>query len=173
MNLYEIRKRAGYEANAKQSQKNAVRTWLQGLRADYQFAVTLTIKTSIPVLTERGAHIRRITRRDCDAIAARFVKKLNRQAFGKAAERYNKSLRFIPVVEGERSGKNLHFHLAIGGLPSSCLPNQLPAMVRNAINLVRELDEQHDVQVMDSGWIEYFTKELGRNDTDNVLWQLA
>ena len=83
MNLYEIRKRAGYEANAKQSQKNAVRTWLQSLRADYQFAVTLTIKTSIPVLTERGAHIRRITRRDCDAIAARLIKKLNRQAFRK------------------------------------------------------------------------------------------
>jgi hypothetical protein len=173
MNLYEIRKRAGYEANAKQSQKNAVRTWLQGLRADFQFAVTLTIKTSIPVLTERGAHILKISRVDCDAIAARFVKKLNRQAFGKAAERYNKSLKFIPVVEGERSGKNLHFHLAIGGLPSSCLPNQLSVMVRNAINLVRELDGQHDVQVMDSGWIEYFTKELGRNDTDNVLWQLA
>lgn len=173
MNLYEIRKRAGYEPNAPISQKTAVRTWLQSLRADYQFAVTLTIKPSIHVLTERGAHIRKITRRDCDSIARRFIQKLNRQVFGKAAERYNKSLRYMPVVEGERSSKNLHFHFAVGGLPISYLPNQLQVMVRNAINLVRELDEQHDVQVMDGGWIEYFTKELGRNDTDNVLWQLA
>ena len=173
MNLYEIRKRAGYEPNTPISQKNAVRTWLQSLRADYQYAVTLTIKPSVPVLTERGAHIRRITRRDCDAIATRFIQKLNRQVFGKAAERYNKTLKFIPVVEGQRSCKNLHFHFAIGGLPRSYLPNQLPVMVSNAVNLVRELDEQHDVQVMDGGWIDYFTKELGRNDTDNVLWQLA
>jgi hypothetical protein len=46
-------------------------------------------------------------------------------------------------------------------------------MVKNAVDLVQELDTQHDVQIMDSGWIDYITKELGRRDTDNVLWHLA
>lgn len=154
-------------------QKNAVRSWLTSLRAQYQFGVTLTLKQSIHVLTNRGAHIRKLQREDCDAIARRFTQKLNRQAFGKAAERYGKSLRFLAVVEGQRTGKNLHLHMAIGNLSSSYLPKDFPVMVKNAIDLVAELDVQHDVQVMDSGWTDYITKELGRHDTDNVLWQLA
>jgi len=38
---------------------------------------------------------------------------------------------------------------------------------------VEELDEQHKVDIVDSGWMEYLTKELGMKDTDNVLWDLA
>ena len=38
---------------------------------------------------------------------------------------------------------------------------------------IKELDEQHKVDITDSGWMEYITKELGMNDTDNVLWDLA
>ena len=173
MDLYEIRKRMCYDPLAKPSQKDSVRNWLNSLGSGYQFAVTLTIKRSVKVTTNRGVHIRRITRKDCDAIASRFIKKLNRQAFGNAAERYDKGLKFIPVVEGERSGKNLHFHLAVGGLPSSYMPSQFREMVQNALYRVNELDQQHDVQIMDSGWLDYFTKEIGRHDTDNVLWQLT
>ncbi len=173
MDLYEIRKRTAYDPNAKQTQKAAVRSWLTGLRDEFQFAVTLTLKQSMPVLTTRGTHVRKLRRADCDAIARRFTQKLNRQAFGKAAERHNKSLRYLAVVEGQRTAKNLHLHFAIGGLPTFYLLNEFPVMVKNSIDLVSELDAQHDVQVMDSGWIDYITKELGREDTDNVLWQLA
>jgi hypothetical protein len=112
-------------------------------------------------------------RGDCDRVAKRFIQKLNRQAFGKAAERNGKSLRYLVVVEGERTAKLLHLHLAVGGLPKTYLPNQFATMVKNAANLVREIDTQHDVQIMDSGWTDYITKELGRSDTDNVLWHLA
>ncbi len=173
MNLYEIRKRMAYDPNALPTQKVAVRSWLTGLRQEFQFAVTLTIKQSITVKTERGAHVRKLKRADCDSIARRFTQKLNRQAFGNAAERYGKGLKYFAVVEGERTGKNLHLHLAVGNLPSTYMPNEFPIMVANAVNLVGELDTQHDVQVMDSGWTDYITKELGRRDTDNVLWQLA
>lgn len=173
MYLYEIRKRTAYDANAEPTQKSAVRSWLTGLSNEFQFAVTLTIKQSTTVKTDRGLHTRKLKREHCDVIARRFTQKLNRQAFGKAAERYNKSLRYFAVVEGERTGKNLHLHLAIGKLPSTYLPNQFASMVKNAVDLVAELDTQHDVQIMDSGWTDYITKELGRRDTDNVLWQLA
>ncbi len=173
MSLREIRKRTGYEENAVVTQKSATRTWLTGLRTQFQFAVTLSIKQTTVVKTDRGIHVRKIRRVDCDAIAKRFTQKLNRQAFGNAAERYNKSLRYLAVVEGERTGKNLHLHFAVGNFPSSYLPNQFSTMVKNAVDLVDELDTHHDVQVMDSGWTDYITKELGRKDTDNVLWQLA
>ncbi len=173
MRLHEIRKRTAFEENAVVTQKSATRAWLTGLRTEFQFAVTLTVKQSIVVKTNRGSHLRKIGRVDFDAIAKRFTQKLNRQAFGKAAERYNKSLRYLAVVEGERTGKNLHLHFAVGNFPSSYLPNQFPTMVKNAVDLVSELDTHHDVQIMDSGWTDYITKELGRRDTDNVLWQLA
>lgn len=114
-------------------------------------------------------HIRKLNREHCDVIARRFTQKLNRQAFGNAAERYNKSLRHFAVVEGERTGKNLHLHLAVGKLPNTYLPNQFATMVKNAVDLVAELDTQDDVQIMDSGWADYITKELGCRDTDNVL----
>ncbi len=173
MDLYEIRKKTAYDPNAKPTQKAAVRRWLTGLRDEFQFAVTLTLKQLMPVLTTRGAYVRKLRRADCDAIASRFVQKLNRQAFGKSAERHNKSLRYLAVVEGQRSAKNLHLHFAIGGLPSTYQLNEFPRMVKNSVDQVKELDVEHDVQIMDSGWTDYITKELGREDTDNVLWQLA
>jgi hypothetical protein len=173
MDIYEIRKRTAYEPNAATTQKNAVRSWLTSLRSEYQFAVTLTLKQYIDLKLEHGINYKRLVRGDCDRIAQRFIQKLNRQAFGKAAERYGKALRCLVVVEGERTAKQLHFHLAVGGLPKHYRPNQFTTMVKNAVDLVRELDAQHDVQIMDSGWTDYITKELGRRDTDNVLWHLA
>ena len=31
----------------------------------------------------------------------------------------------------------------------------------------------HKVDIADSGWFEYITKEVGAKDTDNVLWTLT
>jgi hypothetical protein len=173
MDIYEIRKRTAYDPNAAPTQKNAVRSWLTSLRSEYQFAVTLTLKQYVELRLEHGINYKRLVREDCDKIAQRFIQKLNRQAFGKAAERHGKTLRYLVVVEGERTDKQLHLHMAVGGLPNHYLPNQFATMVKNAADLVREIDTQHDVQIMDSGWTDYITKELGRTDTDNVLWHLA
>jgi hypothetical protein len=173
MDIYEIRKRTAYDPNAAPTQKNAVRSWLTSLRSEYQFAVTLTLKQHTALKHDHGVQYKRLVREDCDRVAKRFIQKLNREAFGKAAERHGKALRFLVVVEGERTGKQLHLHLAVGGLPKHHRPNHFTTMVKNAVDLVRELDAQHDVQIMDSGWTDYITKELGRRDTDNVLWHLA
>jgi hypothetical protein len=107
-------------------------------------------------------------------VAERFIQKLNRQVFGRyAAEKGGKSLRFIPVVEGERSNKNLHLHFAIGGLPSHIRFNQFDGLVREAKQQVPQIDREHKVDVADSGWIQYITKEVGSKDTDAVLWHLV
>ena len=124
MDLYEIRNRTAYDANTKPTQKNAARSWAHGLCKEYQFAVTLTLKQSMSVKTDYGVYIHQLKRTDCDAIARRFTQKLNREAFGKAADRYAKSLSYLPIVEGERSGKNLHLHLAIGQYPKTYQFNQ-------------------------------------------------
>jgi hypothetical protein len=63
--------------------------------------------------------------------------------------------------------------MAIGGLPAYVKWNEVDTLVCNAKLSIKELDEQYKVDITDSGWMEYITKELGMNDTDNVLWDLA
>lgn len=173
MKLQDIRKKIGYNASELQTQKAAARAWLHSLYRQYPVALTLTLKQTIDVSTPIGSHKRRLLREDCDKIAMRFIQKLNRQAYGHAAERHGKALKFLVVVEGERSSKNLHLHLAVGALPTHVRYNQVAKLVEQAKAHVAEIDEQFKVDITDSGWMEYISKEFGAKDTDNVLWQLA
>ena len=173
MNLQDIRKKIAYDPNAKQTQKSAARDWLRGLSRNYPVALTLTLKQTVVIKTPVGEYKRRLVRDDCDKIAKRFIQKLNREVYGKAAERYGKSLKYLIVVEGERSNKNLHLHIAIGSLPTHVKFNHVSKLISTAKTHVAEIDEQYKVDITDSGWMEYISKELGTKDTDNVLWHLA
>ena len=173
MKLQDIRERTCYDANALPTQKAAARAWLTSLSSAYPIALTLTLKQTVAVNTTVGSYKRRLVRDDCDRIAKRFTQKLNREVFGNAADRYGKALKYLIVVEGERSCKNLHLHIAIGALPKHVRFNQIEALVVNAKAHVEEIDEQYKIALTDSGWLEYICKELGAKDTDNVLWALA
>ena len=174
MKLQDIRTRTAYNPLALPTQKAATRTWLSGMSKDFPLALTLTLKQTIVETTERGTYKRKLTRIDCERIAKRFMQKLDRQIFGKRkAGRVGYTLKYLPVVEGERSNKNLHLHFAIGGWPSHIMLNQFDRLVTNAKLNVEYIDAEHKVDITDSGWFEYITKELGTKDTDNVLWTLA
>lgn len=174
MNLQAIRKRLAYDAHPAPTQREAVRTWLGSMYQQYPLTLTLTLRQTVEEQGPHGCHRRSLSRHDCDRVAKRFIQKLNRQVFGRyAAEKGGKSLRFIPVVEGERSNKNLHLHFAIGGLPSHIRFNQFDTLVREAKQQVPQIDREHKVDVADSGWIHYITKEVGSKDTDTVLWHLV
>jgi hypothetical protein len=173
MKLQEIRKRIAYDPSASPTVKAATRTWLQTMANDFPLALTLTLKQSIVEQTSRGFVRRSLTKHDCERITQRFQQKLNRAVFGHAAERHGKTLKYLPVVEGERSRKNLHLHFAIGGLPSHVRFNQFNDLVCEAKKHVDHVDEQHKVDLADSGWLEYITKETGTKHSENVLWQLV
>jgi hypothetical protein len=173
MKLQEIRSRTAYDPTALPTQKAAVRAWLGGMSKDYPLSLTLTLKQTIVEKNDRGEYRRTLKREDCERIAKRFIQKLNRQVYGKyAADKCGKSLKYLPIVEGERSNKHLHLHFAIGGLPSHVKFNQFDTLVTNAKLQVENIDSEHKVDVTDSGWISYITKEVGTKDTDNVLWTL-
>ena len=174
MKLAEIRTRTAYNPNALPTQKAATRTWLSGKSNEYPLALTLTLKQTIVEKTVNGTYKRKLTRLDCEKIAKRFTQKLNREVFGKrGADKFGHTLKYLPVVEGERSNKNLHLHFAVGGLPSHVKFNKFDRLVTNAKLNVEHIDAEHKVDITDSGWIEYITKEVGSKDTDNVLWTLA
>ena len=174
MKLADIRIRTAYNPNALPTQKAATRTWLSGMSNEFPLALTLTLKQTVVETTVNGTYKRKLTRIDCERIAKRFTQKLNREVFGKRmADKFGHTLKYLPIVEGERSGKNLHLHFAIGNLPKHVKFNQFNALVSNAKLHVENIDAEHKVDIADSGWLEYITKEVGTKDTDNVLWTLA
>ncbi len=173
MNLAQIRQKTAYCATAMPTQKQATRTWLNGLHKQYPLALTLTLKQTNLVKNNNGVYIQKLNINEIRRIAKHFTQKLNQQVFGSSAKRYGKGLKYLVVVEGERTGKNLHLHMAIGDLPSHVKWNEVDGLVRKAKLRIAELDEQHKVDIVDSGWMEYLTKELGMKDTDNILWDLA
>jgi len=173
MKLAQIRQKTAFNPNALPTQKVATRDWLRGIHADYPLALTLTLKQVIEVKNNNGIYYTKIDKDECRQIAKRFTQKLNQQIFGNSAKRYGKGLKYLIVVEGERSCKNLHLHMAIGEIPEHIKWSDIKELVANAKSKVAGIDKQFDVDIADSGWMEYLTKELGKADTDNVLWDLA
>jgi hypothetical protein len=173
MDLQTIRNRIAYESNARPSVKLAAQIWLGSISRSYPIALTLTLKQHIAYTSPKGSVRKRIDRNDCEKIAERFIRKLNQQVYGHAARRYGKGLKYIVVVEGERTNKNLHLHMAIGDLPIHVRLNELEKFVSQAKLHVEHIDAQHKLDTADSGWMTYITKECGRHDTDNVLWHLS
>lgn len=173
MNLEQIRIKTAYTEAIKINSKSATRTWLLQLCKNYPIALTLTLKQTMLIKCDKGTYLKKLTRSDCDTIAESFAKKLNKVVFKNAAIRYGKKLNYLVVVEGERSCKKLHIHIALGNLPTHIRFNEVNDLVKKAKKLVGELDEQHKVAIADSGWTDYITKEVSKADTSNVLWHLA
>ena len=173
MNLAQIRQKTAFNPNVLPTQKVATRDWLRGIHKNYPLALTLTLKQVIEVKNNNGIYYKKIDKDECRQIAKRFTQKLNQQIFGNSVKRYGKGLKYLIVIEGERSCKNLHLHMAIGQIPEHIKLNAIDGLVKNAKAKVAGIDEQYKVDIVDSGWMEYLTKELGKADTDNILWDLA
>ncbi len=174
MNLYEIRKKTAYDATLVATQKQATRDFLRSIHQQYPLALTLSLKQSISIKNANGVFIEKIDIDACRRIATHFTHKLNQQVFGSSAKRYGKALKYLVVVEGARTHKNLHLHIAIGNIPAYVKFNNFDVLVRNAKLKVEQIDDQHKLAIAgDSGWMDYITKELGMKDTDNILWDLA
>lgn len=153
--------------------REATCEWLKSKRWSFPLALTMTLKQSFAVKTTVGIRYKKLTRQDCEYAAGRFIKKLNREVFGSAAEKYGKTLSYLPVLEGERSRKNLHLHFAIGDLPSHVNYMQIQPMIINAMRRVPMIDVQHFESLADQGWIDYITKEITPTNTDAILWHLT
>jgi len=174
MNLDEIRARTAYEPHARPTLKAATRLWLCSRSNEFPIALTLTLTQTLVVITNHGTYKRKLESTDCEKIAKRFIQKLNRQVFGKrAADKYGHTLKYLTVVEGERSNKHLHLHLAVGNFPKHIKFNQVRNLIEKAKLNVEHVDFEYEVDIADSGWLEYIMKEVGTKDTYNVLCSLA
>ncbi|MDE2056968.1 MAG: hypothetical protein KGI88_07035 [Betaproteobacteria bacterium] len=125
--------------------KDELRKYFTSISSRFPIAVTLTFKQSYAVHTVKGTHYKKL---DSDAVkraVKHFQNKLNQQVYGSAAKRYGKKLSYIPVIEGEKSGKHLHVHMVIGDIPQHVMLNQIDTLVTKAKTSVELIDEQHKV----------------------------
>ena len=149
----------------------ATREWAEQFGDRYQFAVTLTLK---PYRNAFGTHGLPFRQQLTPTIAwqtfAKFQHNLNRQIFRNAARRYGNTLLLMPMLEGERSQKLLHFHCAIGDVPDWVTAPRFGKHVSAAWRHTEFGNEQIDVQPYRVGWLGYMTKEL-YCDSDGFGWE--
>ena len=178
----ELHKKGAYNTTKKQ----VLCDWLAtGGQMRLQFGLTLMPQKLLYKHTAKGDVYRHLNRQELDAAVQRFMELLSKVCYKQAYKRYGKKLRGIYVLEGERELKDLHAHLALE-ICDYMDAIQFKHSVAKALELSGEFviynetynENRHDrldkyryrLDAIDSGWITYITKELGRNDTDKVLF---
>ena len=177
-----LHKKGAYNTTKKQLLCNWLAT---GGQMRLQFGLTLMPKKVLYKHTAKGEQYRHLSRQELDAAVQRFMALLSRVCYKQAYKRYGKKIRSVYVLEGERDVKDLHAHLALE-ICDYMDAVQFKHSVAKALELSGEFliynetynENRHDrrdkyryrLDAVDSGWITYITKELGRNDTDNVLF---
>jgi hypothetical protein len=152
--------------------RKVTQDWMQQNAECYTHAVTLTLKQSRPVMTNRGLIREPLTIYSANANMRHFVKRLNASLYGNAVKRAGKGIAILAVLEGKQSRKQLHYHCAIGNLPESQCEAAIRAKIRSAWQLTNFGNEQIDIQLIQTtGWVGYLAKEMGRGNTDALDWE--
>lgn len=138
------------------------RQWVDIDRWHAPCAITLTLRQAIWCEGDGGRIRRSITHEYASQNFRHFMNRLNRSAFGKAAQRFGKGMAVVPILEGTQD-KRLHYHALI-----DC-PGQLNGSFQSEI--VRhwaatdwgyhQIDCQQDA---DTGWLNYITKFRDKSD---------
>lgn len=170
MNLYDIRQIITNSELDRIDCRSATRSYLASMANDYQVAMTVTLhqkwfdKNGMLKIT----HF--LSSQDLPTICARFEAKLNKLIWKNGFDRFGKSLKFFKVWEDGYGTKRIHLHYALGNFPKNFKLNTLRHLVEKAARQCYEIDIEHKEVICDSGWLEYITKEVGKKDTDKVLW---
>ncbi|WP_186030212.1 hypothetical protein [Burkholderia gladioli] len=155
--------------NDQQRIQEETRSWMLQIAPNFTHAVTLTMKQSRTVMTDKGQTVQRLTQIEASANFAHFMKRLNAMVYGHAAKRYGKTVHVVPVIEGIATDKGLHYHCMIGNFCEGADDSLITAAIRTAWLQTGFGNVQIDVQPMyGDGWIDYITKEVGKGDSDNV-----
>jgi hypothetical protein len=111
-----------------------------------------------------------LSKDDIPYIYERFQHQLNKLVWKNRYARFGEKLQFIRAWENGNGSKRIHLHAALGNFPKDFKLNTLPMLIERAASQCYEVDTQHKEAICDSGWIEYITKEVGKKDTDKILW---
>ncbi len=137
----------------------------------FTHATTLTLRPYRTVLNSNGEAILKLTHIEAKETFRFFMKRLNASLFGNAARRFGTALYVIPVLEGQGTNKLLHYHCAIGNVPTGMSVDTLKTYIRTAWLKTPHGNEQIDVELIESaGWFAYMGKEIGIKNADVMDW---
>lgn len=137
----------------------------------FTHAVTLTYKQNITVMTESGQCVQKLTQGEATKNVKHFINRVNAEFYGQNARRNGYSITLVGALEGEATGKHLHYHCAIGNLPENLSATEIYRKIASAWHLTRFGNEQVHVQAMTTtGWLGYICKDVGRKDADVIDW---
>lgn len=143
--------------------RSSIRDWVDIDSWANPFSATLTLKQVAG--TDNGFLARRVWGDELTASQNfhHFLNKLNRRLFGKAAQRYGKGVRVLPVLEGG-NGKRLHYHAVID-CPRPDLHDLFPIIVATIWRDTQWGYSQIEVNPgADQGWLNYITKLRDKPD---------
>jgi len=152
--------------------RNATLDWMLQQADSYTHAITLTLKPYRVVQTERGEMREALTKDNAKANMRHFINRVNNSMYGNAAKRYGKGISILAVIEGEATNKQLHYHCAIGNLPTTLNEQAIQSKITSAWHQTAFGNEQVHIQRMQtSGWLNYLGKEVGLHGADVVDWE--
>ena len=148
--------------------------WMVEQAGGYTHALTLTMKQSRRVMTQRGEVVERLTTYSAATNMRHFINRLNAGLYGNAAKaaRGGKSIRLLGALEGGATGTNLHYHCVIGRLPEWMAAKERDGIIRAAWLQTHFGNEQVNIQALTTtGWMSYMVKELGKLSCDIIDWE--
>jgi len=170
MTLFEIRQIIQASELHRPNCRTATRQFLLGLSSDYKVALTLTLNQKWFDKYGKMRVDHYLKAEDIPYIYARFQHQLNKLIWKSRYTRFDEKVLFMRAWEDGQGEKRIHLHAALGNFPTDFRLNKLPSLIEKASRQCFEIDFQHKEDICDSGWIEYITKEVGKRDTDKILW---
>jgi len=168
--LEQIRARLKAQELNKPTYRDVVRDYIPSLLESHQFALTLTLKKSWVVKNGRMDVRVYLSDVSIDNVWRRFLRKLNQLVWKNEFKNKGIMLSAIGCIENGFGSKNHHIHGALGNFPKDFEFNRLPKLIAKASHECFEIDKQHKEKFSDSGWIDYITKEVNKNNSDKVMW---
>lgn len=163
-----------YMTDSEYKLRQATLNWMVAQAESYTHALTLTLKQSRKVKTERGELVERITRYSATTNMRHFINRLNAALYGNAAKtaRGGKSIKLLGALEGGTTGDNLHYHCVIGRLPERLTNSERDYLIRSAWQQTSFGNEQVHIQTLTTtGWMGYMVKEVGKLSCDIIDWE--
>ena len=135
----------------------------------HDWALTLTLKQTYLVATDRGTYAKRLTFEDCQFIGNRFLARFNRLSYKHKYERNNKQVKAIWAIENKEGKGRFHLHFAIGRLPK--WHNNLQFIEQAITDIKKHVEELNTVKdirhIYSNGWNGYLTKETNYHSYNN------
>ncbi len=139
--------------------------------AKHDWAVTLTLKQTYLVATDKGTYAKRLTFEDCQLIGNRFLARFNRLAYKHKYKRNKKHVKAIWAIENGGAYRRFHLHFAIGRLPKWHNNIQFVEQALGDIKKhIEALDTVKEIRhIYSKKWNGYLTKEIKAHRYENLF----